>query len=294
MKKMIVFCLAFSGLLTGCGGADVGSGGGSKLTCDMFAYQEDAQANYSKELDRDNDGIACESLPKRPVISTPIPTSVPSVSAAGVWAARYVTTPIEDFIWLNLPSGEYWALNWVNNKFAGLVQGNYSISGSNVLSNNGLDFDVATLNKPDALTFTGVVVPQISLELKTLVAGATNTTRLAYHSNNYLKADVAALAGNYSGRSYSKQYGSGVGEGFNLAADGKITSTVTACSYTGQLTAMPDVNAYRFSVTFGAAPCDNAGETMTGIAIKSVMGNEIIAAGLNGARNNAFVFVGAK
>ena len=271
MKKTILLGLILSGLLSACGG-----GGGASTAATSVPTPTPTLT------------------PTATPTATPTPTAAPSVSAAGTWAARYVYTSTDDFIWLNLPSGEYWSLYWVNNTFTGLIQGNYSSSGSNLLSNNGLDFDVSTLNKPDALTFTATVVPQTSMELKTVVTGATITTRLAYHKDSYLKADVAALAGSYTGKSYSKKYGSGVNEGFSVAADGKITSTVTGCSYTGQLTAMPDAYAYRFTVTFGAAPCDNAGETMTGIAIKSVMSNEIIAAGLNGARNNAFVFVGAK
>lgn len=54
-------------LMTGCGG-----GGGEDLrdaVCADFRYQEDAQSAYRRgadQLDRDNDGVACESLPNRP------------------------------------------------------------------------------------------------------------------------------------------------------------------------------------------------------------------------------------
>lgn len=37
----------------------------SRVTCSSFTYWEDAQASYSSALDRDGDGIACESLPRR-------------------------------------------------------------------------------------------------------------------------------------------------------------------------------------------------------------------------------------
>lgn len=50
-------------LISGCGG---GNDGGS--VCADFKYQEDAQAafrNGAKQLDGDNDGIACENLPRR-------------------------------------------------------------------------------------------------------------------------------------------------------------------------------------------------------------------------------------
>ena len=56
-------------LFNACGG---GAGGDSaKVTCASFRYQEDAQANYQKSLDRDNDGIACEDLPHRPISTSP-------------------------------------------------------------------------------------------------------------------------------------------------------------------------------------------------------------------------------
>lgn len=66
---------------TGCGGSPggVGSSGSAaapsslvngppinSYTCASFQYQEDAQANYSSQLDADHDGIACEALPHRP------------------------------------------------------------------------------------------------------------------------------------------------------------------------------------------------------------------------------------
>ena len=268
MKKAIWSGLILSGLLSACGG-----GGGTTTGTTPSA---------------------AASPTATPTPTAPTPTAAPLASAAGIWTAHYVFNSTDDYIWLNLPSGEYWSFYWVNNKMTGLLQGNYSTSGTNISSNNGLDFDVATMNKPDALTFTGTVIPQTTMELTTVVTGSTVKTNFGFHNNTYLKADVAALAGNYTGKSYSKNYPAGVSEGFSLAADGKITSTATACSYTGQLTAMSDANAYHFSVTFGAAPCDNAGMTMTGVAVKSALSNEIIVGGLNAARNNAFLFVGAK
>ncbi len=55
-------------LLFGCGG----EGSGSKKNCDAFATQSEAQAYFNKHdasnLDRDNDGIACEHLPDNTII----------------------------------------------------------------------------------------------------------------------------------------------------------------------------------------------------------------------------------
>lgn len=35
-----------------------------KIVCKIFSSQAEAQAHYSKALDRDEDGKACENLPK--------------------------------------------------------------------------------------------------------------------------------------------------------------------------------------------------------------------------------------
>lgn len=52
-------------MIAGCGG-----GGSGDKNCSDFAYQEDAQAwhnsHSNSDLDADRDGIACESLPRRP------------------------------------------------------------------------------------------------------------------------------------------------------------------------------------------------------------------------------------
>lgn len=52
----------------------LGCGGGSKdSVCSDFTYQQDAQAAYNggaRQLDGDNDGVACESLPSRPSSGT--------------------------------------------------------------------------------------------------------------------------------------------------------------------------------------------------------------------------------
>ena len=60
--KWALLCIV--SLMAGCGG-----GGGSDAVCSNFRYQEDAQAAYAagaRQLDGDGDGVACESLPRRP------------------------------------------------------------------------------------------------------------------------------------------------------------------------------------------------------------------------------------
>lgn len=75
------------GLVTAGGTAGTASAA-TALSCADFTYQEDAQAALRLNpadpsgLDADNDGIACESLPHRPVVTPPTatPTTPPTVA----------------------------------------------------------------------------------------------------------------------------------------------------------------------------------------------------------------------
>lgn len=94
--------IAISILLVGCGG------GGDDTTCASFTYQEEAQANYAKHLDADNDGIACEALPRRPSGSTapftgnpstptnPAPTVASSLTFADTFARSLLVESMSD------------------------------------------------------------------------------------------------------------------------------------------------------------------------------------------------------
>lgn len=59
------------------------------LDCAHFRFQEDAQAEFESDrsdphdLDRDNDGIACEHLPRKNGSTSPSPTTTDDVPATG-------------------------------------------------------------------------------------------------------------------------------------------------------------------------------------------------------------------
>ena len=60
-KQVIFIFIAIT--LTACGG-----GGSDDVNCSDFAYQQDQawhKSNPGSDLDADNDGIACEHLPRR-------------------------------------------------------------------------------------------------------------------------------------------------------------------------------------------------------------------------------------
>ena len=66
--------------------------------CSDFTYQEDAQAVYNADpsdpngLDRDNDGIACETLPHRPAQQTPTTTTKTTKPTSTTKAPTSTTT----------------------------------------------------------------------------------------------------------------------------------------------------------------------------------------------------------
>ena len=63
-----VSCIFIAIALTACGGGG-DDGRSDDADCSNFSYQQDAQAwhnsNPGSDLDADNDGIACEHLPRR-------------------------------------------------------------------------------------------------------------------------------------------------------------------------------------------------------------------------------------
>jgi hypothetical protein len=66
--KALLFTILFALFLTSC---TCGSSPCEKKDCNDFKTQEEAQAAFDsdpkcyKNLDRDGDGVACESLPKK-------------------------------------------------------------------------------------------------------------------------------------------------------------------------------------------------------------------------------------
>jgi hypothetical protein len=73
------------------------------VNCSAFRYQEDAQADFNsnpaghRNLDRDRDGLACETLPRRPGAAAPRPAPaerpVPTRRAPVTQPARPASTP---------------------------------------------------------------------------------------------------------------------------------------------------------------------------------------------------------
>ena len=63
-----ISCIFILITLTACGGGG-DDGGNNDADCSNFSYQQDAQAWHNShpgsDLDADNDGIACEHLPRR-------------------------------------------------------------------------------------------------------------------------------------------------------------------------------------------------------------------------------------
>jgi hypothetical protein len=296
--SVCVATIAAAMTLSACGG---GGGGGSDARCSDFTYQEDAQAALragASQLDGDSDGIACESLPHRPASApppapAPAPAPPPPPSAAGLW--RGTTNTGRTVNGLVLPGGTYYVLYSMAgdpNILGGVVQGTSTTTGSSFSSSDAKDFNAEGAGTASGTVSASVVTKQTLNGSISLASGGTTTFTTAYSALFELTPSLAAVAGTYSGQA-------AFGTGFQttvvtVLASGAIQSTSNGCSMTGTATPRSDANAFNVSMTFGAAPCHFAGQTLTGIAYYDLVTKRLYAAAPNAARSDGVVYLGVK
>jgi len=103
---------------------------------------------------------------------------------------------------------------------------------------------------------------------------------------------LANIAGTYTGvvaTSTNRDVGSAT-----ITPSGAVSGTVSGCSYSGTVTPRSDSNTYDLSVTFGAAPCLFAGQTLAGLAVYDANARRLYAMAPNASRTDGFVVVGTK
>ena len=95
-------------------GSSLSAGAQPRTDCSDFAYQEDAQATFDQDrsdphnLDGDNDGVACQNLPRRsaaaaqvqPTTSTTVATTSTTVVPTPTTAQPLADTGIEEDAYL--------------------------------------------------------------------------------------------------------------------------------------------------------------------------------------------------
>jgi len=288
------------GWLASCGGGGSSTSGTSSANstarCGDFAYQEDAQAalrSGANQLDGDNDGIACESLPHRP--STPTqptpPTSQPS--AVGLWLGT--SSSNRTFTGLVFPGGAsyvFYSPASTPNAIAGFLQGTGTTLGSSLSSSDIRDFNSEGLGIASA-TLSASVQTGVSLNGSVgYTNGQTVTFTSAYDSRFTTTPTLSAVAGTYTG-----QTGTLAGlqsTVITVGSNGAVSSSSGGCAMTGTATARTDGNAYNVTVTFGPAPCLLPGQTLSGVSYFDAINKRLFAALLNSARTTGMVYMGTK
>jgi hypothetical protein len=277
-------------LLGGCGG-----GGGddtSSLTCSDFRFQEDAQAALARgatQLDADNAGVACETLPHRPA----------SVIAQGLYTGTVTGSRTSTaFQMLSLENGDIWALygDQTGASFVvdGFIQGPTTRSGSNVTSSSIKDFGS---NPAAAASVNGTLTSTSASGTLTSNGTAMTFSGTVASNSNYVydtPASLAQIAGAWTLAALD-----GTSATVNISSGGGFTGNNAGCAIAGSITPRASgKNVFDVTVTSGAAPCREPGTTATGIAVSFLLPNsttrELVVGGVNAGRTAGNAFFGVR
>ncbi|HZT56151.1 MAG TPA: hypothetical protein VFA35_07995 [Burkholderiaceae bacterium] len=174
---------------------------------------------------------------------------------------------------------------------AGVVQGTVGTTASDFRDQDARDFNLEGFGVL-AATVAGTYVTKRSVSGTIFYAKSSVAFTGTYSSDYELKPSLSTIAGSYSG-----QVASSAGTqtaAFTISSTGAVAGSSGGCAATGQFTPRADGNAYDTTVTFGAAPCLFAGQTLTGIAYFNVATKRLYAAAPNAARTDGVLFVGTK
>ena len=311
LSTMINACVALITLaLLGCGGGG-GDSSSSKVTCANFSYQEDAQAYFeshnAKQLDRDSDGIACESLPSRPTPApgpaplpspTPSPTPTPtptSSTAEGLWIGT--TNTFRSLTGIVLENGTYWVLySSPNNStvIAGVVQGSGTSLNGSFSSSNAKDFNLEGKGIDNA-TVSGSYITKRSFNGAVTYSSLNpSVTFTSTYDPSYEEIPrLTRLAGTYAGT--AAVVGGTESASLTVTSSGAISGFgMSGCEFSGTATPHLKGNVFDLTVTFGGGVCLNGTSTVTGIGYFDVTSGQLYGAALNSGRSNGFIFVGTK
>lgn len=241
------------------------------------------------------------AIPTATPTATPTPTPVPSPSAVGLWkgestnktsnAKRAVTGIV-------FADGNYyvWYSSTTNiNNNAGVLLGSGSVTGSNLIWTGAKDFN--TEGSGSILDVTNNVTAVSKSSLKgdsTYTNTSNNSSFTSTYSNDFeLTAKLSTVAGTYSGN-VSSATGNATAN-LTISTNGTLTGlTLNNCSVTGTLSARTDANAYNLTLTFGALPCQQANQSITGIAYFDAGQKRLYTAAINANKTDGVLFVGNK
>ena len=149
----------------------------------------------------------------------------------------------------------------------GFDQGTYSVSGSSI---SGSFREYPNYDPSYTGTLTGTAVASTSITGTTTYTAGSSTfsgTPIPTSSFNYNRAaSINDIQGSWTGSIASAA--SGGSATVTISPTGVIAGTSSGCLFGGTATPRSSgKNVFNVSITFGAAPCDLAGQTATGIAI---------------------------
>ena len=175
---------------------------------------------------------------------------------------------------------------------AGVVQGSGTVAASAFSSSNGRDFNLEGLGVSSATVTANYASKQSFSGMIAYPAGTITTFTTACNATYEAAPSLASVAGTFTGR-VSLSAGAQAAT-ITVSSAGAISGNSNGCSLTGAATPRSDGNAYNLSVTFGAAPCFLANQTLTGVAYYDSVTKRLYAVAPNAARSDGVLFVGAK
>ncbi|WP_332848026.1 hypothetical protein [Massilia sp. S19_KUP03_FR1] len=177
----------------------------------------------------------------------------------------------------------------------GFLQGNGKSNNGSFSATDVVDSTTTTLRT--GATVTATYAPGVSLNGSVVEAGSSVSFTSAPISTavfNYnATPKLTDLAGSWSLTSLR-----GTSNIFTVTSTGAFTATSGACTFSGAFVPRASgKNIFDVNMTFGAAPCVLAGQTIKGIAVSYVLTNgkrQLIIAGLDAGRTNSAAFVGVR
>ena len=220
--------------------------------------------------------------------SPPQPPPPVAATAEGFWSGS-TSNGLKAYVAV-LENGETWGFytNSSGTALAGAFYGNSTASGT-TLSGSGLDFYNGAAN---SISYSGAFAPK-----STIAITMSNGVRLngAYSSDYEKPASLATLAGTFYGYGLTAK-SAATYTPVNFSSNGTITAGNSYCSMAG--TATPRTsgkNVFDLRVTFSGSACAlPSGTTVTGMAYYDTTARTLFALGLNGSKNDGFVYAGTR
>jgi hypothetical protein len=221
-----------------------------------------------------------------------LPAIIPS--AQGLWIGN--TTSNRAMAGIVFNDGLYYFMySNPNNpsKIGGVIQGNGTTQNHTFTSTNAKNFNIESLSVINS-DITAHFAPQ------KVITGIINNTfgvhdhfKAVYNSDYELTPSLSALAGTFTSSIFTPY---NIEEAtVTLNNDGTLSGKgATGCLFTGTATARTDSNAFNFTISFNAAPCFFANQSLNGVAYFDAKTKQLYAAAPNETRTSGVVFVGSK